>query len=367
MSPHEDERLSAYLDGELGPGERAAVEAHLETCALCRSRLAELAGLDEAARARPLPEPPAGYFESFPARVRAALEAEGAVSARARGLRAGPPRWRWPAWSWAAAAALLLVVVTPLTLLEFRGGRRISPETGPPATARPEVRPETSSAAAPSAREKAAAEEPPIAPALAPVPPAREAPGREPASRKGAAGNERGRVAGGASRAAAPPPASYAPPAASAPAEATSRERPGVAPAPAPERPTLAAAGAPAAPAGPMAASRAERPAARDQALPKKGEDEESAYRRLAREEPTDAVGWRRLREAWRAFVREHPEGPDADEARVHTIEAGMAAWRMSGDEQDLERARADLAAYLSRPDARQTERARRALEAAAP
>lgn len=366
MSPHEGERLSAYLDGELGPGERATVEAHLGTCALCRSRLAELAGLDEAARAHPLPAPPAGYFESFPARVRAALEGETAASPRSRGLGGGARPWRWPAWTWAAAAALLLAVVTPLTLVELAGGRRISPAKEPLAPARREVPSAASPAAAPSAREKkAAAEEAPAAPAPAPAPLPREAPGREPAPGKGAVRNERGRAAGGASRAAAPP-VSYAPQAAPAPAGATSQEGPSAAEAPAPERPSVAAAAAPAAPAavGRMAASPVEGLAARDEAMAKQSEDE--AYRRLAREEPTDAAGWRRVREAWRAFAREHPEGPEADEARVRTIEAGMAAWRMSGDELDLEGARADLAAYLARPDARQAERARRALAPAA-
>lgn len=36
------DRLSAYLDGELAAAERAALEAHLETCAQCRATLAEL-------------------------------------------------------------------------------------------------------------------------------------------------------------------------------------------------------------------------------------------------------------------------------------------------------------------------------------
>ena len=42
-SGHEHERLSAYLDGELAPAERARLAAHLEACAECTARLAELA------------------------------------------------------------------------------------------------------------------------------------------------------------------------------------------------------------------------------------------------------------------------------------------------------------------------------------
>ena len=42
MHPFGD--LSAYLDGALSSEARASVEAHLNTCALCRTRLAELRG-----------------------------------------------------------------------------------------------------------------------------------------------------------------------------------------------------------------------------------------------------------------------------------------------------------------------------------
>lgn len=39
---HVDTDLSAYLDGELDPSDRARVEAHLDTCDRCRARLSEL-------------------------------------------------------------------------------------------------------------------------------------------------------------------------------------------------------------------------------------------------------------------------------------------------------------------------------------
>lgn len=42
MGTHPRAQLSAYLDGALAPSERAAVDAHLDTCADCRARLAEL-------------------------------------------------------------------------------------------------------------------------------------------------------------------------------------------------------------------------------------------------------------------------------------------------------------------------------------
>lgn len=45
MMTHPTERLSEYLDGELGPDERAEVEAHLGQCEACRQVMAELRGV----------------------------------------------------------------------------------------------------------------------------------------------------------------------------------------------------------------------------------------------------------------------------------------------------------------------------------
>ena len=107
MTLHERERLSAWLDGELPPAERAEVEAHLAACEECAALLANLEAVDDLARELPA-EAPTGYFETFPERVRARVET-------ATGGRPGA-RWRPPVWTWAAAAVLLLAVVTPLTL-----------------------------------------------------------------------------------------------------------------------------------------------------------------------------------------------------------------------------------------------------------
>lgn len=57
MSTHETaEALSAYLDGEVAPAARSAIEAHLESCSTCRGRLqalgaaaASLGALEEVA------------------------------------------------------------------------------------------------------------------------------------------------------------------------------------------------------------------------------------------------------------------------------------------------------------------------------
>ena len=52
---HPLDQLSAYLDDALAPVERTAVEAHLDGCASCRTRLAELRAT--ASLLRTLPDP----------------------------------------------------------------------------------------------------------------------------------------------------------------------------------------------------------------------------------------------------------------------------------------------------------------------
>jgi Putative zinc-finger len=49
--------LSAYLDGALSPEASASVQAHLDTCASCRTRLAELRGAARLIAALPMPVP----------------------------------------------------------------------------------------------------------------------------------------------------------------------------------------------------------------------------------------------------------------------------------------------------------------------
>ena len=55
MHPFGD--LSAYLDGALSPEARTSVQAHLDTCALCRTRLAELRGTARLIASLPMPVP----------------------------------------------------------------------------------------------------------------------------------------------------------------------------------------------------------------------------------------------------------------------------------------------------------------------
>ena len=55
MHPFGD--LSAYLDNALSSEAQAVVQAHLDTCALCRTRLAELRGAARLIAALPMPVP----------------------------------------------------------------------------------------------------------------------------------------------------------------------------------------------------------------------------------------------------------------------------------------------------------------------
>jgi hypothetical protein len=348
VSAHERERLSAYLDGELAEGESAAVRVHLGACAECSAFLAQLAAVDEAAAALPA-EAPDGYFESFPARVRARLSR----------LDAASPARRVPVWTWAAAAALLLAVATPLTLQK---PRRTLEDQSPPLAAQPTPAGAGSNIAAPSS-----------------VPEARTA----------AAPPARPREKPKAPVAVARPPAAQAvvPPAAGAvaprdEAEALRFSREPAAP-PAPERDlgrqdVLAdveaqrAIGVPtedapkrerAERAAPRSATTAEEPfaalsaaGAGREATPA-GFEELDAFRRLDAERPRSAAGWRRLREQWSALAAAEADAGRADEARVRAIVAAREAWRAGGDEGDEAAFRADAESYLLRADARQKAR----------
>ncbi len=174
MSGHESERLCAYLDGELPPGERAEVEAHLAACPACTALLADMGAVDAAARSLPA-EAPEGYFEAFPSRVVARLGAASKSPARPR---------RLPAWTWAAAAALLLAVVAPLTL------RHSAPGPVPSTTPAPGA-PRPRAEAQDQKRERDALKAPRRGPAARPAPVAR--PSRRAGSRPGRARGTRRR------------------------------------------------------------------------------------------------------------------------------------------------------------------------------
>ena len=98
-----EDLLGAYLDGELEPPVSASVRDHVDTCATCRQRLANLESTGRMVRRAPYYQAPAGLR----ARV---------IHGRARS--AATPHWL----AWAAAA----VVVASLTgsILFVRSARR---------------------------------------------------------------------------------------------------------------------------------------------------------------------------------------------------------------------------------------------------
>jgi hypothetical protein len=97
-------RLAAYHDGQSNAQERLDMQAHLEVCPACRTRLSEWRALDLALAALPVPEPAP---EELHARALAALKAAGAgstpVVSRPRQVRL---------WAAAVAAMLLFTAVS---------------------------------------------------------------------------------------------------------------------------------------------------------------------------------------------------------------------------------------------------------------
>jgi anti-sigma factor RsiW len=378
---HERERLSAWLDGELEAPDAAAVEAHVAACAECAALAADMAAVDERFREAPV-EAPSGYFEAFPGRVRARIEAEPRrVSAR-----------RIPGWTWAVAAALLLAVVTPLT---WRGPVSVPPAATTPGdeAVLPAARPappagrelaaveskaeaaraqqEASPDAGAGSNARAALQKAPAAPRVRPAPPVaaqsptlldrvgeadRQTPpapvaanearrvfekSARPDVAEGVAGGVEGGVPGGVvGGVVGGVERESAPGFATAPAEARTRAE---------DSPRRAATAA-------LSATDAIASREMDEAT--------SAYWRLVRSTPSEATPrtageWRRLRGEWLAFAASYPAEGRADEARVRAVEAAFEAARASGAAADRSAFTAEAAAYLQRPDAAQRERVR--------
>jgi anti-sigma factor RsiW len=109
---HQELRLlvQADCDGELAPREAAAVAAHLDDCAECRTLQRDLRATKAAVRDQaPRYQAP----DDFRRRMAAMMAAD------APRPRAAKPRWRWGGWlgsfgfGAAVAAALILLIVMP--------------------------------------------------------------------------------------------------------------------------------------------------------------------------------------------------------------------------------------------------------------
>ena len=114
-----DDVVSAYLDGELTPVERAAFEARLAADADARAEVDDVAEVRTLVRGLPLPSMPAGFVDELLATGTAddaAAETGDAAPVldldTARTRRSG--RARFAAYAGAAAAAVALVVAVAM-------------------------------------------------------------------------------------------------------------------------------------------------------------------------------------------------------------------------------------------------------------
>ncbi|MEZ5292552.1 MAG: zf-HC2 domain-containing protein [Vicinamibacterales bacterium] len=134
MTPHPNEELSGYLDGDLPPETRAQVDAHLADCAACRRVLDELAGVRAAAAAwaDTLAEP---GTDLWPGVVRH-LAGPRAVVPGGSGIPVSASPTPWYRRRWSVGVPELAMAATVLAAL---GSALLWPRTAPqePAAAAP--------------------------------------------------------------------------------------------------------------------------------------------------------------------------------------------------------------------------------------
>ena len=106
------ERLSAFVDGELGPPETAAVRAHATTCMPCTVAISDLRALVVNARALDAPEPPPTLWPSI----------AGALDRRERLPWLSIANWRPFAVGALAGAVAVVLVGFALPALRARRG-----------------------------------------------------------------------------------------------------------------------------------------------------------------------------------------------------------------------------------------------------
>ena len=116
MMQHELDRLSEYLDGELSPRDRAAVERHLAACEECTIALVGLRAVVNGARALENRPPAEDLWAAIEARLEPRVSTE--------------PRkwsWTWPRITFTipqlAGAAAALVLISAGSMWMALGGR----------------------------------------------------------------------------------------------------------------------------------------------------------------------------------------------------------------------------------------------------
>ena len=101
--------LSAYLDGELAPGELASVQAHLDDCAGCRAEFEAEREVRDIVRGLPPVDPPFGFYERL---LRSGLDDTGTAAAPFA-TAAGKPkrRFKFGLANLVATAAVWLLIL----------------------------------------------------------------------------------------------------------------------------------------------------------------------------------------------------------------------------------------------------------------
>ena len=125
------EQLSAYVDGELPPGEAQALQRHLEQCVACRELADELTSVARVLSSLPRHAAPAELSEEIRSRLERQLllapmgeSAEIAARADRRLSRERPAMW--PRVAAVAASVILALGILWLTLLPDRGRQGIN-------------------------------------------------------------------------------------------------------------------------------------------------------------------------------------------------------------------------------------------------
>lgn len=135
------DRLSAYLDDDddVARDDRAAIQAHLDTCASCSALLSQLEAVRDRGRSLPATAPAADLWSGIAARI---AQAPGPVSRHAN-VRAMPNLRRYSfSLPQLAAAALVLMVLSAGAMWYVRPGTAAAPPgpRGPAAPATATIR-----------------------------------------------------------------------------------------------------------------------------------------------------------------------------------------------------------------------------------
>jgi anti-sigma factor RsiW len=126
------QQLSAYLDGELSPAVRRALEEHVASCPSCSQLLASLRGASLALRSLP----PIEVGTDFRRRVLAGVDAERLEDVSVTAARRPPgheARKRQRRWAWPTIGALGTLGATAAALLAIARGPILRGQRADPA------------------------------------------------------------------------------------------------------------------------------------------------------------------------------------------------------------------------------------------